>query len=195
MEVDHGPTTLFLLPDTDHALAVVNELVQAGVDPEQIHALADSGTYLGELPGASDRQIHDTSRRIEAVLWDGNLVVFGLALGVLVTLLVVGRLDAWLLLPLGVMLASFMAGQRFTRLPNTHIDELRDALAHGEILLMIDVPETRVEDIGNRVTITTRRQPPGVSAGEPGPSDSEGRACGRTTCTPARGAGVQVSGD
>ena len=122
----------FLLPDTDHALA-------------------DSGTCLGELPGASDRQIHDTSRRVETVLWDGNLVVFGLALGVLVTLLVVGRLDAWLLLPLGVMLASFKAGLRFTRLPNTHMDEFRDALAHGEILLMIDVPETRVADIGNRV--------------------------------------------
>jgi hypothetical protein len=141
----------FLLPDTDHALAVVNELAQAGVDPEQIHALADSGTYLGELPAASNRQIHDTSRRIETVLWDGNLVVFGLALGVLISLLLVGRLDAWLLLPLGVMLASFMAGLRFTRLPNTHVDEFRDALAHGEILLMIDVAEARVADSGNRV--------------------------------------------
>jgi hypothetical protein len=141
----------FLLPDRDHALAVVNELAQAGVDTERIHALADSGTYLGELPGASSRQIHGTSRRIETVLWDGNLVVFGLALGVLISLLVVGGLDAWLLLPLGVMLASFIAGLRFTRLPNTHVDEFRDALAHGEILLMIDVPEMRVADIGNRV--------------------------------------------
>jgi len=96
----------FLLPDMDHALAVVNELVQAGADPEQIHALADSGTSLGELPGISDRQIHDTSRRIETVVWDGNPAVFGLALGgVPVTLLVVGRPDAWL--PLGVMLAAF----------------------------------------------------------------------------------------
>jgi hypothetical protein len=100
----------FLLPDTDHALAVVNELVQAGVDPEQIHALADSGSCLGELPGVSDRQIHDASVRIETVLWDGNLVVFGLALGVPVTLLVVGRPDAWLLLPLGVMPASILDG-------------------------------------------------------------------------------------
>ncbi len=141
----------FLLPDADHALAVVNELTQAGVDPEQVHALANSGTALGGLPKASDRQIHDDARRVETVLWDGNLVVFGLALGVLVTLLAGGRLDAWLLAPLGVMLATFLAGLRFTRLPNTHLDEFRDALAHGEILLMVDVAETRVADIGHRV--------------------------------------------
>jgi hypothetical protein len=141
----------FLLPDTEHALAVVNELDQTGVDPGRIHALAESTVALGDLPTASIRQINDTARRIETVLWDGNLVVFGLALGVLITLLVSGNLNAWLLVPLGIMLATFLAGLRFSRLPNTHLDEFRDALAHGEVLLMIDVAETRVADIEYRV--------------------------------------------
>ncbi len=141
----------FLLPDANHALAVVNELAHTGVEPERIHALADSRVALGELPPASVRQIHDAGRRIETFLWDGNLVVFGLALGVLLTALVSGNLSGWLLVPLGIMLATFLAGLRFTRLPNTHLDEFRDALAHGEILLMVDVAETRVADIENRV--------------------------------------------
>jgi hypothetical protein len=141
----------FLLPDAGHALAIVNELAQSGIEPERIHTLADSRVALGDLPKASIRQINDTARRVETVLWDGNLVVFGLALGVLATLLVSGHLSGWLLIPLGVMLASFLAGLGFTRLPNTHLDEFRNALAHGEILLMVDVAEARVADIENRV--------------------------------------------
>lgn len=141
----------FLLPDPPHALAVVNELAQAGIDPERVHALADTRVDLGDLPRGSARQINDSARRLEAVLWDGNLVIFGLALGVLAMLLAGGRVDAWLLVPLGVMLASLLAGLRFTRLPNTHLDEFRDALAHGEVLLMVDVQPARVADIEHRV--------------------------------------------
>ena len=141
----------FLLPDTEHALAVVNELDRTGVDPERIHALGNSTVALNDLPKASIRQINDAARRIETILWDGNLVVFGLAVGVLITLLVSGNLNAWLLVPLGIMVATFVAGLRFTRLPNTHLDEFRDALAHGEILLMVDVAEAQVADIENRV--------------------------------------------
>ena len=32
-----------------------------------------------------------------------------------------------------------------------HLDEFRDAMAHGEILLMVDVPEQQVADIENLV--------------------------------------------
>jgi hypothetical protein len=32
--------------------------------------------------------------------------------------------------------------------PNTHLDEFRDELAHGEILLMIDTVESRVGGFG-----------------------------------------------
>jgi hypothetical protein len=49
------------------------------------------------------------------------------------------------------MLATFLAGLLFTRVPNTHLDEFRDALAHGEILPMVDVPQTRVADLEDRV--------------------------------------------
>ena len=74
-------------------------------------------------------------------------MVFGLALGTLLTLGIVNGTSAWLLLPLGMMLASFLAGLRFTRLPNVHLDEFRDALSHGEILLMVDVPKKEVDEI------------------------------------------------
>jgi hypothetical protein len=141
----------FLLPDRAHALSVVNELAGSGLDLEQMHALAGEQVSLEGLPEASDAQRHDLARHLETFLWDSNLVVFGVALGALLTLGLSSGLTAWLLLPLAIMLASFLAGLRFTRLPNVHLDEFRDALSHGEILLMVDVPVARVADIENRV--------------------------------------------
>jgi hypothetical protein len=151
-EVEHMNRRLyFLLPDRAHALSEVNELAGSGLELEDIHALAGRQVSLEGLPEATDAQRHDLAHRIETLLWDGNLVVFGLALGALLTLGIINGLTAWLLLPLGMMLASFLAGLRFTRLPNVHLDEFRDALSHGEILLMVDVPVAKVADIENRV--------------------------------------------
>lgn len=49
------------------------------------------------------------------------------------------------------MARTFLGGRYFTHIPDTHLNEFRDALAHGEILLMIDVPGTRVAEIEDRV--------------------------------------------
>jgi hypothetical protein len=141
----------FLLPDRSHALSLVNELAGCGLELDQMHALANRRVSLEGLPPASRAQRRDMAHRLENVLWDGNLVVFGLALGALLTLGFVNELTIWLLIPLGIMLATFLAGLRFTRVPNVHLDEFRDAMSHGEILLMVDVPTNRVDDIEHRV--------------------------------------------
>jgi len=49
------------------------------------------------------------------------------------------------------MVATFLAGLIFTSVPNTHLGEFQDALAHGEILLMVDVPETEVAKVEQQV--------------------------------------------
>ena len=53
--------------------------------------------------------------------------------------------------PIVIMAANFLIGARFAHLPNTHLDEFRDALAHGETLLMVDVVEDRVAELEKRV--------------------------------------------
>jgi Flp pilus assembly protein TadB len=140
----------FLLPDQSHALSVVNDLAMADIDLENIHAIAREGTLTESLPMATRGQMRDRGRRIESLLWNANLVVFGIALGALVVL---AALDPgpWMLLPVAVMLATLIAGVLFTRVPNTHLDEFRDALAHGEVLLMVDVPLPRVSDVEYRI--------------------------------------------
>ena len=141
----------FLLPDKAHALSVVDELAHERISIENMHALGSQGTQLDDLPSASLRQYNDTANHLENFLWNANLLSFVVALGIFIVLLVTTGWNLWLLVPAAIMMANFLAGLRFTRLPNTHLDEFRDAMAHGEILLMVDVPEQQVADIENLV--------------------------------------------
>jgi len=48
---------------------------------------------------------------------------------------------------LAVMLATFVAGKRFAvGLPHAHPADLRVPLAHGEVVLLVDVPWRRVRE-------------------------------------------------
>jgi hypothetical protein len=141
----------FLLPDRAHALSVVDELARERISIENIHALGSRGTQLDGLPIASPRQFSDAASHLESFLWNANLLSFVVALGMFIVLLVTTGWNLWLLVPAAIMMANFLAGLRFTRLPNTHLDEFRDALAHGEILLMVDVTEQRVADIEHQI--------------------------------------------
>lgn len=93
--------------------------------------------------------------RVEKIFWPGNLIVFCMALLLVIVMVLSQSGGPWVLLPVGIMLASFLAGLGFTsRVPNVHLDEFRDALRHAEVLLMVDVPVqqvARVEDMVHRL--------------------------------------------
>lgn len=141
----------FLFPSTGHARHVAEELIQAGVAGQHIHAVARQGSDLTALPKATVRQQQDTAGRIEAVAWNTNLALFAVATVALLASFVLGSL--WMgLFALAVMFATFVGGARFAvRVPDVHLDEFRDGIAHGEIVLMVDVPPKRVAEIEDLV--------------------------------------------
>jgi hypothetical protein len=153
----------FLLPDTGHARTVVNDLQEYGVAREAMHTLARPGINLAGLPDADSRQGKDSDARMETLLWDGNLVLFVVAL-VLLLVMVYRQLDwYWLLVPGAIMLATLLLGVAFTsRIPNVHLAEFQDAMHHREILLMVDVPVWRVANVESRVH---RHHPEAVTSG------------------------------
>lgn len=137
----------FLLPDESHAVAFVQDLERAGVEHRHIHAIAGKGRTLEGLPPATVRQQHDAVWRIEHWLWNANLALFLLAAAGLVFALANG-LWVWAAAALVVMAGTFLGGALFTlRVPDTHLDEFHNALAHGEIVLLVDVPKARVAEI------------------------------------------------
>jgi hypothetical protein len=136
----------FLFPDEPHAQRVVNQLISHNIPMRRIHAIARN-VELKSLPQATKRQQNDTAFRIERFLWSANLVVFAVALGAFTFTLVTGDY-IWAMISLAVMAVTFIAGEQFVvHVPDVHLAEFTDALSHGEILLMIDVPSSRVAEI------------------------------------------------
>ena len=141
----------FLLPDRAHALIVVEELNSSGISSERIHALGDRRTRLDGLPTSTLRQASNTASRLEKILWNANLVSFAVALCVFIALVFTVTWNRWQAAPIIVMVANFLAGLSFSSVPNTHLGEFKDALAHGEVLLMVDVADTEVAQVEEQV--------------------------------------------
>lgn len=141
----------FLVPGRAEALSVIKDLSRQGISPEDIQVLADKRTRTDGLTQTTARQKNDAEGWLQKLLWNVNLISFAVALGCFIFLLITQHLDWWLLLPGSVMAANFFAGLNFSNLPHAHLGEFRDALAHGEILLLVDVPEDRTSAIERNV--------------------------------------------
>ena len=153
----------FLLPDAAHTRAVIEDLTASGIRYKTMHVVAKPDLDTGDLPVATSRQLSDTGGRLETVLWDGNLAIFFAALLVLAGLFLLQVPWAWLLIPAAVMLVTFVAGMVFTtRIPNVHLSEFTDAIHHGELLLMVDVPVRQVSYVESLVH---RHHPEAVAGG------------------------------
>ena len=135
----------FLFPDENHAQKVVDHLAEVDVTERYIHAIAH-GVELKTLPEATDRQKNDTTFKVENILWHLNLLIFIIAVLALVPSFFVS--GVMVITSLGVMLVAFIMGQQFVvKVPDVHLTEFTDALSHGEVLLMVDVPSRRVSEI------------------------------------------------
>jgi hypothetical protein len=152
----------FVIPDETQATQIVNDLETVGVGVQHMHAIAGRGTTLARLPPATERQRQDAGSRLERLAWDGNLALFFLgAVGLLAAL-------AWsslvgVALSVILMLLTLAGGALFAlRVPDTHLDEFRGVLSHGEVLLMVDVPKRRVAEIEE---LLYRRHPEATPGG------------------------------
>ena len=153
----------FLLPDVAHARAVVAKLEKNGIERKYTHVIAAKGIDLEGLPLASPNQSMDLGARLETIFWNGNLVLFFLALMALVVLMLVNVSGLWLVLASTIMLTTFIVGVGFTNfIPNVHLSEFADALRHQEILLMVDVS---VGQIARVETLIHHNHPEAINGG------------------------------
>ncbi|MGD9000937.1 MAG: hypothetical protein PVF75_11015 [Granulosicoccaceae bacterium] len=93
-------------------------------------------------PAQLRRQRHDLRARLAWWFRESELALFGVAaLPGLLAALYYGLTYRAVL----VMVFTFISGAWYTiRIPDTSLREFRDSLAHGEVLLMVDVPQHRV---------------------------------------------------
>lgn len=136
----------FLLPDREHTLDVIKQLVEHGFNTRQMHTLTGKGLSTDGLPGSNNMLRGDLAGRLEFWGWHSNLALFFI-LAVALVAMVLMNAGLWMLLPLGLMIVTFLLGERFTHLPNTHLSEFADAMKHGEILLMVDASSEQANEV------------------------------------------------
>lgn len=141
----------FLFPKASQVRDVIVQLNGLDLESSHMHTIARDKSLLEDLPQATKLQRNDVVRRIEWISWNANLVIFLTALLGLVVAMYSGS-TPWALACVMIMAVTFALGEWFIdHVPNAHLNEFRDALAHGEILLMVDVPRWRVKEIEDYV--------------------------------------------
>jgi hypothetical protein len=139
-----------LLPTEESCRLVVEELEGANVPPSHLHVLAGLTHELKDLPGASIWQRTELAHGIE---WGIGL---GGVAGLLGGLLVVAFPPAGIVLGGGALLAGTAAGAGFgavvtallgSQEHNHKLDAFQRALAAGQILLLVDVPRYREDEV------------------------------------------------
>lgn len=152
----------FIFADKHQAQQAFTDLTHTGIEQDHIHALARDTIDVGSLPPATGPQRRDLAWRVENMVWRSNLALFALGLlGLLAGIYF--AITALSLLAMAVMLATFVGGALFAyQVPDAHLVEFRGALAHGDIVLLVDVPRRRHGEIEE---LMRRRHPEAVHGG------------------------------
>ncbi|HEY1329502.1 MAG TPA: DUF1269 domain-containing protein [Casimicrobiaceae bacterium] len=145
---------LYLIPDLASARRVMDDLLLARVEERHIHFLAKRGTPMEGLHEASMAQKSDLVHGAQMGLMLGALL--GCALGAIVaytfgtadTMRIVTVLAATIL---GALFGAWVSSMVGSAVPNSRIKQFHKAIDEGRILLMVDVPETRVDEIRERL--------------------------------------------
>ena len=140
----------FLLPGVASARAIVDELLLARVEERHIHIVAREDTPLEDLPEAGVAQRSDLIPAIEKGLAAGGLS--GLLAGALAVTfppagLVLGGGAVLGLTAFGAGFGAWMASMVGIGLPSGRLQKFESAIQSGQLLMMIDVPRARIQEI------------------------------------------------
>lgn len=145
----------FILPDTQLARTVHNELLLARVPENRMHVIADGRVDVEGLPAASFWQRSDLLHGLQLGLPVGALT--GLVVGILAILFgwIAPGYEAKSIMATvlaGVFVGTWAASMIAVNVPNTRHRAFESDLRQGHILFIVDIPVQRVDEITELVT-------------------------------------------
>jgi hypothetical protein len=154
----------FVLPDIESARLTANDLLLARVEFRHMRFLARRDMDLGDLHQANPLQKTDLVHGAEVGLVLGG--VGGLLLGLFVVFSPPPGVTLELAIVLataivGALLGAWVASLVGASVPNSRLKQYQRDIDAGRILLMVDVPPSRVEEIRELV----HRRHPEASGG------------------------------
>lgn len=144
----------FLLPDIKRTKSVYKELLLARIEERHVHVLAKPGTPLEGMPEASVLQKSDALHGATLGLAAGALT--GAIAGGLVMLFPPSGLGVGLgivlaLAAVGAVMGVWVAGMIGASTPSTHLEAFSDEIARGRVLLIVDVPRDRSDEVSRMI--------------------------------------------
>ena len=145
----------FVVPDVSSAQQIRDELLLARIEDYHFHVLAKDGIDLKDLHEASILQKTDFVHGAEIGLTVGGGI--GIIAGLLVIMFPPAGINMQLVTVLvtglrGAMFGAWVASMKASSVPNSRLTQFESAIEAGRILVMVDVPAGRVDEIRKIVT-------------------------------------------
>jgi hypothetical protein len=145
----------FLVPEASTARKMRDDLLLARIQERHIHVLAKRGRLIEDLPEASVLQKTNFVAAAQRGLAMGGMI------GTLAGLVPLALLPAGgTVMAGGILLGSALAGAGVgawtggmvgMNVGNTRLKQFEDAIERGQLLIMVDVPAARVQEINQRI--------------------------------------------
>ena len=155
----------FVLPDVQSARTMLNDMLLARIECRHIHFLSKRDSLPSDLPECSVLQKTDIVHGAQLGLIIGAVV--GAVAGALLVLFppegVTLKLMAVLLLAIGGAVFGLWASSMVaSAVPNSRLKAFQTDMDAGRVLMMVDVPMRRVQEI---CELVSRRHPEALSGG------------------------------
>jgi hypothetical protein len=140
----------FLVPNVDSAKVIVDELLLARIEERHIHIAASDHHVLTEanLPEANLLQESDFIPAVERGLAVGGAT--GVLAGIAAVAIPGVGLAGGAILGIGLAgagLGAWMSSMIGISAPSSRLTEFEKAIEEGNLLMMVDVPKERVDEI------------------------------------------------
>ena len=148
----------WLLPDLASARRTMNDLLLDRIAEQHIHFVAKEGADMTGLHAANLLQTSDVVRAAQAGLIIGGGA--GVVAGVLAAVFfpIVGDEPQWgiaaVLAMAGAAIGAWASSMIGVSTPSNRLTRFQPAIEEGQILLMVDVPSSRVEELEARLRAT-----------------------------------------
>ncbi|HTD90493.1 MAG TPA: DUF1269 domain-containing protein [Burkholderiales bacterium] len=152
--MDITQTLYFMLPNADSAKNALKEMLRSHIGIGKIHFLGKRGELPSELPEASVFQKTDITHAAKIGILAGGFI--GMVSGMAVLLFPPGGLVFGLItVPFGTVLGAVVGVWSATMigsaLPNTKLEAFQPEIEQGKVLMIVDVPQSRVDEISVQV--------------------------------------------
>lgn len=140
----------FMLPDVPSARALLDQLLLARIEERHMHFYAKEGALPSDMPEANFLHKTDLVHGAETGMLIGGGA--GLLGGILLVMFPPEGIQLQMIAILaaaigGAMFGAWVSGMAAAAIPNSRLKAFQEGIENGQVLLMVDVPFSRIVEV------------------------------------------------